>query len=218
MKVKKFPQSHLVITTNTGSPREAGKKIVIDPGYLTYKSGFRVEDFKGADAYLITHQHADHLDPETIKQVVGDKPVYGNSDVVEKLTEVGVKGIEAKNGQKFSVDGVEITPIDIPHFTKPGVEMPQNTGFLIDRVFFHPGDGWKISGIQSEKAAIPISGPSDGDIGMAQGLELAKSLGAKVVIPIHNDAYPRDPNDFVPLAEAEGIKVIPLQNGQEAEI
>lgn len=212
MRVKKYPQSHLVITS------DSGKKIIIDPGYLTYKSGFKTEDFKGADGYLITHQHQDHLDPETIKEVVGESPVYGNLDVIGKLAEVGVKGTEIRNGQKFSVDGVEITPIDIPHFTKPGVTMPQNTGFLIDGVFFHPGDGWKLEGVHSQKAAIPISGPSDGDIGMEQGLSLAKSLEAKVVIPIHNDAYPADPNDFVKLAEPEGIKVIPLQNGQETEI
>ena len=212
MKVKKYPQSHLVITS------DSGKKIIIDPGYLTYKFGFKIEDFKGADGYLITHQHADHLDPETIKEVVGESPVYGNSDVVGKLAEVGVKGTEIRNGEKFSVDGVEITPIDILHFTKPNVTMPQNTGFLIDGVFFHPGDGWKLKGAKADKAAIPISGPADGDIGMNQGLELAKSLGAKVVIPIHNDAYPADPADFIPLAEPAGIKVIPLQNGQETEI
>lgn len=212
MKVTKYPQSHLIIITNSG------KKLIIDPGYFTFQGGFKVSDFQGADAYLITHQHADHLDPETIKEVVGGSPVYGNIDVVNKLSEVGVKGIEVKNGEKFNVDGVEIIPIDIPHFTKPGVTMPQNTGFLIDGVFFHPGDGWKISGMHSEKAAIPISGPSDGDIGMNQGLELAKSLGAKVVIPIHNDAYPADSADFAKLAEPEGIKVIPLQSGQSATI
>jgi len=212
MKVKKYPQSHLIITS------DSGKRLIIDPGYLTFKSGFKVGDFQGADAYLITHQHADHLDPETIKEVVGSSPVYGNSDVIAKLAEVGIDGIEVQNGAKFMVDGVEITPIDIPHFTKPDVTMPQNTGFLVDGVFFHPGDGWKLEGVHAEKAAIPISGPADGDIGMDQGLELAKSLGAKVVIPIHNDAYPVDPVDFAPLAEAEGIKVIALQNGEETEI
>lgn len=212
MKVKKYPQSHLVITSNSG------KKLIIDPGYLTFQNGFKIADFQGADGYLITHQHSDHLDPETIKEVVGNKPVYGNFDVVGKLVEVGVKGIEVKNEKKFSVEGVEITPIDIPHFQKPGATMPANTGFLIDGVFFHPGDGWKISGLLAEKAAIPISGPSDGDIGMNQGLELAKSLGAKIVIPIHNDAYPADPEDFAAIAEPEGIKVIPLSNGEETEI
>jgi L-ascorbate metabolism protein UlaG (beta-lactamase superfamily) len=64
MKVQKFPQSHLVISKN-------GKTLIVDPGYITFEKGFKVEDFQGGDIYLISHQHADHLGPETVKDVVG---------------------------------------------------------------------------------------------------------------------------------------------------
>ena len=224
MKVKKYPQSHLVITN------DLGKKIIIDPGYLTFDpsthsgksgqagSGFKVEDFQGADCYLITHQHADHLDPETIKEVIQNKPVYGNIDVTDKLKECGVSGIEVKDQQEFNVEGFMIKAIDLPHFEKPNTQMPPNTGFLIDGVFFHPGDGWRIEGVKSEKAAVPISGPPDGEIGFEQALTLAKSLGAKAVIPIHYDKYPADPNEFSKLAQKEGIKVISLNIGEEVDI
>lgn len=213
MKIKKFPQSHLVITNNQG------KKLIIDPGYLTFQKGFKVENFQGADLYLITHQHADHLGPETIKQVVGESPVYANEDVVNKLKEAGINhATRVKDRQEFESKGFKITPVDLPHFEKPGVNMPPNTGFLIDGIFFHPGDGWKLTGINSKNAAIPIGGPPDGDIGINQGLSLAKSLQAKIVIPIHYDAYPANPSDFTPLAENEGIKVITLSHGEETEI
>jgi L-ascorbate metabolism protein UlaG (beta-lactamase superfamily) len=60
MKIRKFPQSHLVLEKN-------GKTLIIDPGYITFEKGFKVEDFQNADIYLITHQHADHLGPRSFR-------------------------------------------------------------------------------------------------------------------------------------------------------
>src|SRR4051812_44588926 len=99
MKIKKYPQSHLMITKDD-------KKLCIDPGYLTYEKGFKVEEFQDADLYLITHQHADHLDPQTIKEVVGDNLVIGNADVIQKLKEFGVPNIKQINDrQTINVKG-----------------------------------------------------------------------------------------------------------------
>ncbi|MBI2022896.1 MBL fold metallo-hydrolase [Candidatus Daviesbacteria bacterium] len=226
MRIKKYPQSHLLLTN------DLGKKLIIDPGYLTFNpstgsasspqagSGqeFKVEDFQGADLYLITHQHADHLDPQTIKEVIRNSPVYGNSDVVNKLKEVGVNGLEVTNSQEFSIAAFNIKAVDLPHFQKPGVTMPPNTGYVVDGVFFHPGDGWELEGLQVHNAAIPISSPPEGELKLEQGLTLAKSLQAKVVIPIHYDAYPADPNEFAKMAANEGIRTIILSPGEETEI
>lgn len=207
MKVKKYPQSHLVMTSDTD------KKLIIDPGYLTFDKGFKVSDFQGADVYLITHQHADHLGPETIKEVVKEALIFGNADVVAKLSEIGVKAQEVKNGQKFKAEGFEITPYDLPHFPHPfGKPMPQNTGFVIDGIFFHAGDGYELEGLRIENAALPIGHPS---LATTQVLNFAKALGVKLIIPIHYDAYPRDPNELKVLAEQLGIEVRPLNFGQE---
>src|SRR5581483_9725210 len=100
MKITKYPQSHLVIENN-------GQKILIDPGNITFNNGFTPEQFQGMDGYLITHQHADHLDPENIKKIVGDSKVYGNEDVVGKLKELGVEAIVVKNGEKFMIGEFE---------------------------------------------------------------------------------------------------------------
>lgn len=210
MKVKKYPQSHLVITNNSGN------KLIIDPGYLTFEQGFKVEDFQGADAYLITHQHPDHLDPKTIKQVVGDKSVYGNSDVVAKLKEVGLNANEVKNGEKFFASGFGITPFDLPHFPHPlGNKLPPNTGFMIDGIFFHPGDGYELTGLTVDNAALPLGHPF---LSTTMVLNFAKSLQAKVVIPIHYDAYPRDPEEFKKFAKELGIEVRVLVPGEETTI
>ena len=209
MKVKKFPQSHLVLTKN-------GKTLIIDPGYITFEKGFKVKDFQGADAYLISHQHDDHLGPETIKEVVLDKPIFGNLDVVEKLKLAGVKQAkEIKNLEEIEIEGFKIKAIDLPHFKKEGFEMPPNTGFLIDGVFFHPGDGDKAPEVQSKNAAVPIGGWT---INLQTALEFTKGIGAKVVIPIHYDWYSADAEEFKKMAERIGVEVRPLNYGEETEI
>lgn len=209
MRVKKFPQSHLVIS-------KEGKTLIIDPGYITFEKGFRVSDFQGADVYLITHQHADHLGPETIKEVAGEKPVFGNFDVVQKLKEVGVEQAkEIKNLEEIEVEGFKIKAVDLAHFKKEGFEMPPNTGFLIDGVFFHPGDGDKAPDITSENAAVPIGGAT---ITYDTALEFIEGIGAKVVIPIHYDWYKADPEEFKRMASNFGIDVRTLDHGEETEI
>lgn len=210
MKVKKYPQSHLVIIN------DAGNKLIIDPGYLTFEKGFKVSEFQGADVYLITHQHSDHLDPNTIKEVVEDSLIFGNSDVVAKLAEVGVEAKEVKDRQKFEVAGFEILPVDLPHFPNPlGKPMPPNTGFVIDNVFFHAGDGYWLEGLKVENAALPIAHPS---ISTAQVLNFAKSLQVKLIIPIHYDVYLRDPSELANLAKELNIEVRPLNLGEETEV
>lgn len=209
MRVKKFPQSHLVLEKN-------GKKLIIDPGYITFEKGFKVEDFQGAQVYLITHQHSDHLGPETIKEVVGDAQVFGNFDVVSKLKEAGIlQALEIKNMEEIEVEGFRIKAVDLAHFKKEGVEMPPNTGFLVDGIFFHPGDGERAPEIKSENTAVTIGGAS---ITLETALEFVNKIGAKVVIPIHYDVYKEDPIEFKNKASDQGIEVRVLDYGEETEI
>ena len=215
MKITKYPQSHLVI-------EKEGKKLIIDPGYLTAKAGFAPTQFQGADLYLITHQHGDHLDPENIKEIVQDAPVYGNSDVIEKLKELGVEGgVEMKNLEEAEVEGFKIQAVDIAHFPPPnGSTPPPNTGFLIDGILFHSGDGEKLTeeGIHSHNAALALGMPSTSEVSIANVKKMLKKLNAKVYIPIHYSAYPADPNDHIAELGKEGIEVKILEDEQSLDI
>ena len=65
MKVKKFPQSCILIETN-------GTKILIDPSSVKYDEKFK-KDWKTADAILITHRHSDHINASVVN-TVSEKP------------------------------------------------------------------------------------------------------------------------------------------------
>lgn len=209
MNVKKYPQSHLLITGNT-------TKIMIDPGNITFNKGFEVQEFQGMDGYLITHQHADHMDPNNIKSIVNSGMVYGNKDVVLKLKSIGVEATTIYDKKPFKIGEFEITPYDLPHCKLiDGSDGPPNTGFLINRVFFHPGDGIELEGLKVDNLALPIAGPS---IAFYHALSFAKSLQAKVVIPMHFDSFNADPALFAKRVGGMGIEVRVLQTAEETEL
>lgn len=209
MVIKKYPQSNLVLAKN-------GKKICIDPGNFTFQKGFKIEDFSDIDAFLITHQHADHMDDRLIGGLVNSRPVIGNADVVSKLSELGVKAEVINDGESRDVAGFNITAFDLPHCKMiDGTNGPPNTGFLVDEVLFHPGDGSNLEGLKVENLAIPIAGPS---ISFKTAFDFAKQLSAKVLIPIHYDAFVSDPEFFKQRMEPLGFKIIVLNNGEEVSI
>ena len=210
MRVKKYPQSHLVISSETS-------KIVIDPGMITFKSGFKPEEFADAQAFIFTHTHPDHLDPENVKAVVGDKPVFGNSDVAQTLEKMGINCTSVSDGQEFEAGGFKIKAVDLAHCAmQDGSPVPPNTGFLIDGVLFHPGDGDHApAGLTSHNVALPIAGPT---ITLDGALKFAQDVQAKVVIPIHNDFFKNDPEQFKTMAQGAGIEVRNLAAGEETTL
>jgi L-ascorbate metabolism protein UlaG (beta-lactamase superfamily) len=210
MRIGKYPQSHLVISNETS-------KIVIDAGMITFKSGMKPEDFAGADAYLFTHTHPDHLDPENVKAVVGDKPVFGNTDVAQALVKLGINCVAVTSGQEFNAGTFSVKAVDLPHCAmQDGSPVPPNTGFMINGVLFHPGDGDHAPmGLIAPNVALPIAGPT---ITLDGALQFAVDLQAKMVIPIHNDFFHADPEQFSQMAKEKGIEVRILAAGQETEI
>lgn len=209
MQIKKYPQSNVVVT-------KGSDKIVVDPGYITFEKGFVVGEFADADAFLITHQHADHLDRDHAKELFVDRPVFANFDVVAVLASLGIRAEIVKDRQIFRVAGFEIEAVSLSHCKMAdGSAGPPNTGYLINGVFFHPGDGIELSGLSSPNLALPIAGPT---INFENATKFAKSLAARVVIPIHYDYFKADPAQFAQKVAPLGIEVRPLVPGEETTI
>jgi L-ascorbate metabolism protein UlaG (beta-lactamase superfamily) len=205
MKVTKYPQSCLLLEKD-------GHRIVIDPGNF-FSAKYSLDDLGDIKAVLFTHQHGDHLDPELLDELRAKKIcLYGNADVAAKIGE-GACLVESGSG--FTVEGFQVMPHDLPHFPKEDIVMPQNTGYIIGGTFFHPGDGIKTESVEVHDLAAPIAGAFSFD----DTLDLARSLGAKRLLPIHytNQAlYPVDVKEFEAMAKDE-FEVVVLEDGESAE-
>ncbi len=210
MRITKYPQSTLLIGEN-------GTRILIDPGSFTLEK-YPVDHFGALNAVLITHQHFDHLYIPAIKAWydLGVR-IFGNRDVAEVLKREGLEIDKVANRISFKINNIELTPIDLPHCRMiDGSPGPPNTGFIINGIFFHPGDGIEPAGEKVDNAAIPIAGPT---IDYNKAWKLAESLEAKKIIPIHysNPKYDADPNIFASSKKGD-IEVIVLKDGDFTEI
>lgn len=206
MKVTKYPQSCLLL-------EKEGWRIAIDPGSF-FVERFKREDLGNIQAVLYTHQHSDHYEPNLAATFRKENvPMYGNADVCALIGE-GSRLVE--HGKLFEVAGYKIEPRDIGHFTTPTMpNPPQNTGYIIDGTFLHPGDGVHPEGLQAPDVGLPIGGPT-GEVFVAQQAAFALAVGAKRVIPMHYDFFKADPNAFK--AQASGFEVIVLREGESVEL
>jgi L-ascorbate metabolism protein UlaG (beta-lactamase superfamily) len=127
-------------------------------------------------------------------------------------------GTVVENNQTFEVAGFKITAYELPHcLMADGSEGPQNTGYLVDDVFFDPGDGKELAGLQAESMALPISGP---DISMFDAFSFAKQVGAKVAIPVHYTNFGADTATYKQFSEwiKAPFEIRPLADGESTEV
>jgi len=178
------------------------------------------------DLFLVTHDHLDHLDPETIAPYrFKDKTIFvAPSRACRKLVALGVpesRIVRVDRGGQATIRDVTIQGIyALP--TEPAVA--DTTGyrlqFLNGRSLYHSSDTGPAEELFSrapnaEVLVVCINGKW-GNLNIAQAVHLAQAVRPKVAIPNHYDMMAgnqEDPGEFVRKmrAEAPDIKVQILQ-------
>ncbi|WP_043618505.1 MBL fold metallo-hydrolase [Nonomuraea candida] len=132
-----------------------GKVLVIDPGSFTTDP---VLD--GADAVLITHEHADHVDVEKVRAASPGLEIWTCEGVAAQLTEVPGKVQVVGHGDAFETAGFQVRAFGEWHAANhPDMPIVQNVGFLLDDEVFYPGDALTVPQAEVGTLLVPTGAP-----------------------------------------------------------
>ena len=136
-----------------------GAVLVIDPGTFTDAAAA----LAGAAAVLVTHEHPDHLDADTIRAALQANPeltLWANPSITAQFTEFGDRVHETRHGDALSVAGFDVHVYGQDHaLIHKDIPLVVNTGFLVDGDLFHPGDSFTVPEDPARTLLVPIAGP-----------------------------------------------------------
>lgn len=178
---------------------KGSRTVIIDP----YKAK---GDYK-ADVLLISHEHYDHLDKDSIKRFINQSTTM----VAPKICEGELRGFANEKklvvpGDSMTVKGVDIGTIpayNLTKFREPGrVFHPKADGRVgyvvtLDGVrFYHAGDSDatpEMKALDVDVAFLPVSGTYV--MTAEEAAEAAKAMKVKVAVPMHVNKIVGDMRD-----------------------
>ena len=158
-----------------------GKVLVVDPGNLA-------TDFIAPEnvvAVVITHQHADHLDPEHLAEIFDkndDVLILGPSDAIDKIE------VESKQAVQ-SGEKVTVGPFDLEFFggvhalIHESVGRVQNLGIMINDLIYYPGDSLDLPNRPVDTLAIPAAAPW---MKIGEAMDFLVAIKPRLAFPTHD--------------------------------
>jgi L-ascorbate metabolism protein UlaG (beta-lactamase superfamily) len=210
MKITKYEHACLDIS-------EGNSRLIVCPG--VFSSSLR--DFSNITAVVVTHVHADHLDPEKIQEIIAKNPevkIFTTKEASKEINpnvSVGVPGKPITVGsftlEFFGEDHAEIDP---------RTPVAQNIGVLINDKLYYPGDSFTECPKQFKVLAVPASAPW---LRIAEVIPLVENSSCKQVFPTHNgllsDAGHQVTNNWLQtFAQRSGKEFTFLKPGESIEV
>ena len=146
-------------TPACGSSRTGGA-VVLDPGVFTDAAAL-----DGADAVLITHEHADHVHPDHLRG--SDAPIWTIAAVERMLREeapdVAERVTVVRPGDRLEVAGIAVEVVGEKHAViHPDYDRFDNSGYLLEAGgagVYHPGDALTPPPRAVDVLLAPVSAP-----------------------------------------------------------
>jgi L-ascorbate metabolism protein UlaG (beta-lactamase superfamily) len=214
--------------------RDATKTLVIDP-YLSdsvdrldgFPPGFwrraypppvRPEELTAANLVLVSHDHLDHADPETLRGIAAAAPgcrFAGPRRSVALLREIGLaaeRTFVLNAEQPFRWEGVTIEPVAAAHedYETDADGFHRFLGFLLrwnGATLYHAGDtiatpqlSRRLERERIDVGFLPVNGGDDarrkldvvGNMDVVAAAALAAQHRFGIVVPMHYDLYPNN--------------------------
>ena len=150
-----------------------GRVLVIDPGTWSEPAAL-----DGADAVLVTHEHADHID---VLRLAGlGVPVYAPADAdIPRLETIGVS-----SGTEFTAAGFRVRAVGGRHaFIYDGEPDCANLGYIVDEAVYHPGDSLHVPEQPVKTLLVPAQGSW---MKMSEVIDFVNAIEPQRAFPIHD--------------------------------
>jgi L-ascorbate metabolism protein UlaG (beta-lactamase superfamily) len=194
-----------------------GLRILTDPGMFSTGQN----DATDIDVILITHEHGDHCHAESVQAILRNNPqavVVTNAAVGKLLDGLGVAYEKVEEGGATEKKGVSIEGVGNEHAAfYEGIPNVQNTGYVVQKKLYFPGDAFAVPGHPVDVLALPVAGPW---MKFSEAVDFARAVQPKTCFPVHEAIMVS--SDFLvqrmaPLLQTFGIAMESLKPGETKE-